>query len=71
MGGVVTIRRRKRTCGFQISNLKLTNGTEDQLDLTKEETTTATVAKLKRLGSWKSFKMKVQNSFSGVKLAIK
>jgi hypothetical protein len=49
----------------------LTNGTEDQLDLTKEETTTATVAKLKWLGSWKSFKMKEQNSFSGVKLAIK
>jgi hypothetical protein len=49
----------------------LTNGTEDGLDLTKEETTTATVAKLKWLGPWKSFKIKAQNSFCGVKLAIK
>ena len=52
---VVTIRRRKWTCGFWNWNLKLTNGTEDWLDLTKEETTTAMVAKIKTVWIMEEF----------------
>jgi len=49
----------------------LTNGTEDGLDLTKEETTTATVAKLKRLGPWKSFEIKAQKFILWCKIGHK